>query len=166
MLRGHENICLYPILYLFGQAYKPDSACYEWRWFCRSFTRNGLTMSSCFLATILGWLFLRFSSRFWRWWLVSNQGKRLSLSHLEGRTCSRWFYQRLTSKVIKLSRHCLSLWEKVLYLAANPPNLNQVWFLANESHTFTSSGSSMVWCLSRIPHYPFIRNFFQVFWWA
>lgn len=36
----------------FGQACKPDSACCALRWFCRSFTRIGLTMSSCFLATI------------------------------------------------------------------------------------------------------------------
>ncbi len=42
----------YPLL--FGQAYKPDSACCNLRWFGRSFTRIGLTMSSCFLATILG----------------------------------------------------------------------------------------------------------------
>ena len=29
--------------------------------------------------------------------------------------------------------------------------------------TFISHGSSMIWCLSRIPHYPFILDFFKLF---
>jgi len=78
-----------PYPFPFGQAYKPDSACCALRWFSRSFTRIGLTMSSCFLVTILGWLLMRFSSRFCLWWLVSNQRKRRSPSHLGGRTCWR-----------------------------------------------------------------------------
>ena len=32
--------------------------------------------------------------------------------------------------------------------------------------TFTSHGSSINWCLSRIPHYPYVLNFLKSFRWA